>query len=165
MSSTDYAAAPDVVLNEIIRQAEARLQAQLTAAIAADQRAMTFAGLLLAAAAAMIGTGLGASPDAKLTVPVFVTGLGLFVSATLAIVAARPVDWDFVGNTPSAWIGSIADKQTLHDALSDMATFYAEMIDNNETAIADAAFWIRLSMGSALASLLIGLFAGAARVF
>ena len=44
MSSSDYTAASDEMLAEIIREAEVRLQAQLTAAVAADQRAMTFAG-------------------------------------------------------------------------------------------------------------------------
>jgi hypothetical protein len=165
MSSSDYAAAPAEVLGEIIREAEARLQAQLTAAVAADQRAMTFAGLLLAAAAAMIGAVLGASPNATITVPIFATALGLFASAIFAVAAARPVYWDFVGNTPTSWVRSIADGQSLQGALADMADFYAEMIEENENAIARAAFSIRVSMVGALISLLIGLIAAAARTF
>jgi hypothetical protein len=164
MSSSDYSAARDEVLAEIIREAEARLQAQLTAAVAADQRAMTFAGLMLAAAAAMIGAAIGASPNTPLTVPIFVTALGLFASAVVAVIAARPIGWDFVGNTPKSWISDVAKSQSLQAALADMANFYAEMIDDNEKAIAGAASWIRLSMLGALVSLLIGLVAAAARL-
>jgi CHASE3 domain sensor protein len=164
MSSSDYSAASVEVLGEIVRQAEARLQAQLTAAVAADQRAMTFAGLMLAAAAAMIGAVLGASPEATITAPIFVTALGLFASAIFAIIAARPVGWDFVGNSPRSWVSSVAEGQPLQAALADMADFYAEMIEENENAIARAAFWIRVSMLGALISLLIGLVAAAARM-
>jgi hypothetical protein len=164
MSSSDYTAATDKMLAEIVREAEARLQAQLTAAIAADQRAMTFAGLMVAAAAAMIGAALGVSREADVTLPTIVTGLFLFAAAVLAVVAARPVAWDFTGNTPSAWVKSIADGDSLHTALSDMASFYAEMIEANEIAIANAAYWIRLSMGSALASLVIGFAVAIGRV-
>lgn len=165
MSSSDYSAAPVEVLGEIIREAEARLQAQLTAAVAADQRAMTFAGLMLAAAAAMIGAVLGASPDATITVPIFATALGLFGSSILAAIGARPVQWDFVGNSPRSWVSSVANGQSLQAGLADMADFYADMIDDNETAIARAAFWIRLSMCGALIALLIGLVAAADRMF
>jgi len=164
MSSADYVAAPAKVLDEIIRQAEARLQAQLTAAIAADQRAMTFAGLMLAAAAAFIGASFGAAQNEALALPVYITGVGLIVSAVFAVIGARPVDWDFVGNTPRSWISSVASGQSLHDGLADMANFYAEMIEENETAITGAAFWIRLSMWCALASLVIGALAAAAHL-
>jgi hypothetical protein len=163
MSTTSYAAAPKGVLEEIIREAEARLEAQLTAAVAADQRAMTFAGLMLAAAGAMIGAALGASPDGPLTASVFVTALGLFISAVLAVLAARPVVWNFVGNTPASWLKGLNEDTSLKVSLAQMADFYAEMIEENETAFSGAAFWIRLSMGSALASLLLGLIFAAVR--
>ncbi|KQW27656.1 hypothetical protein ASE36_18920 [Rhizobium sp. Root274] len=46
------------VLQEILREAESRLSAQLTAAIAADTRAMTFLGFISAVAVATIGAAL-----------------------------------------------------------------------------------------------------------
>lgn len=156
MSSPDYSAASEKMLAEIIRQAEARLQAQLTAAIAADQRAMTFAGLMVAASAAIIGAALGLSRDADVALPTIATSFFLFAAAVLAVIAARPIDWDFTGNTPSSWVRSISNGQTLREALADTADFYAEMIAENDLAIAKAAFWIKLSMASALVALLMG---------
>jgi hypothetical protein len=157
MSSSDYADAPDDMLAEIIREAEARLAAQLTVAIVADQRAMTFAGLMLAAAAALTGTALGAGSAAALAVPVVLAGLGLFVAAALAVIAARPVDWDYVGNEPSAWIVDISPPARLKPSTAAMADHYDGMIKGNEVTIAASAFWIRLSMLSALASVAVAL--------
>jgi hypothetical protein len=164
MASSQYSAASEDFLAEIIRQAEDRLSAQLTAAVAADQRAMTFAGLAMAAAGALIGAALGAANNSSLAAPIFVTAAGLLISAFFAVLSARPVPWDYVGNSPSSRLNDIADGTTLHESLAQMAQFYDEMISENEIAISGAADWIRLSMGVALISLVIGLIAVAARL-
>jgi hypothetical protein len=164
MSSSIYATAPDDMLAEIIREAEARLAAQLTAAIAADQRAMTFAGLMLAAAAALTGAALSASPQAVLTLPIIVSALGLFLTSALAVASARPVAWDYVGNEPSCWLRDINPAAELKLSLAEMADHYDGMIKDNEAAIAARAFWLRLSMGSALVSILVGLALAIARL-
>jgi hypothetical protein len=56
MSSSSYKTGDEEVLVEIQEAAERRLDAQLTTALAADQRALVFAGFAAAAAAALGGT-------------------------------------------------------------------------------------------------------------
>ena len=53
--AADLRNADEKMLQEIIREAELFLGSQLTAGVAADQRAVTFASVLSAAAAVLIG--------------------------------------------------------------------------------------------------------------
>jgi len=166
MSRSDYLSASPELLAEIVREAEVRLQAQLTGAVAADQRAMTFTGLLLAAAGALIGAALAsAARGAELAGPIFVTAVGLVLAAILAVISARPVDWDYSGNTPGGWVKHIADGHDLNQGLAAMADHYADMIEANEKVIASNAAWIRASMGMALLSVSIGLVYAAIELF
>lgn len=94
-------------LRNLAAAADAQLQGQLTAAVAADQRAMVFAGFLAAAAAA-----LGSAAATVLTgntIDRFVGGLAIFAAGgmlaamVIAMIAARPVVWFFPGSYPADW--------------------------------------------------------------
>ena len=155
MATTPYVGADSEMLGQIIRQAEARLEAQLTAALGADQRAMTFAGLLMAAVGAMLGFSFSRATD-PLVAPIIAVSVGLIFAAALAAWSAQPTKWEYVGNVPSAWLSDIEDAVPVHMGMAQMADWYDGMIATNEEAIGHAAFRMRLSMVVALLSLLAG---------
>src|SRR3546814_4971368 len=94
---------PECVLFEVVREAELLIQAQLTCAIAADQRALTFAGFLITAATAAFGGGVAlAMTDHRIAITalaVLYAG-GLSYAAYLASESARPNLFCFPGNYP-----------------------------------------------------------------
>lgn len=115
MSKDRFVAADKAKLDEIIRQAESRLAAQLTLAVAADQRAMTLASILATGAAALIAWAITLSAADHKLVPVCVLIGGTIIAAACALWSASPVAWDSPGNTPESWVADIAEgKDDLH---------------------------------------------------
>ncbi|KQW27044.1 hypothetical protein ASE36_18930 [Rhizobium sp. Root274] len=64
---------------------------------------------------------------------------GFIVSAIFAFEAARPVDFEFVGNDPSSWKSDVASGKDLSHALAEQIAFYDEMIKANRKAMAASA--------------------------
>src|SRR5690349_14437029 len=94
-------------VKEIIREAEAYMSAQLTAGIAIDQKATTLAGSLATIVVAVIGIAIVAlsadKPSYILAWASVSCSIVFFVSLILAVTTARPINFEYVGNTPSAW--------------------------------------------------------------
>jgi hypothetical protein len=142
--SNPFESASAKTLDEILREAEQRLEDQLTAGTAADQRAVTFAGLMATAVAAIITitAGLkGADRIATLAV-----GTGLSVAALAALWSARPTSWAFRGTSPTEWIGDIEKSQALITSKAEMAAHYGGGIGRNARAMTQAAGWMRVSL-------------------
>ena len=78
---------------EAYRLSEKRLEVQLTSALAADARAMAFAGICLAAAAVLGGLAKDATSPILLLSGAFLLG----VAAFLAGYSARPIDFHMPG--------------------------------------------------------------------
>ena len=139
-------ASPDL-LNEIKLEAEARLDAQLSTAIASDQRAMTFLGFLLTLVAFLIGASLAAitaATPAPIIANIAAGGaVGLGVSGILAYLASRPIDFRFVGNDPESWTGDIEGEISLHDALAEQTAYYDKMLKINRKAMKQGAELLR----------------------
>ena len=132
-------AASKDTLGEIVREAESCLNAQLTAAIAADQRALSFAGLLAVAAVLTAGAGgsllIGEPVNALLGwVAISVTG-ALLIAMLCAIWSARPVTFQFPGNDPAGWIDDIGGGKSLHDSMAEMAAHYSGMLEGNRKSM------------------------------
>ncbi len=123
-------------LTEIIRQAEAYLNAQLQAGIAADQRAVTFASVVGAVAAVLLGGFLAAAySDAgpsNLGYVVFPGIIGLTVSMGLATWASRPTNWGYAGSNPKHWKEDVVNNVGRDAALAGQAKMYAECIAENK---------------------------------
>ena len=151
------------MLDEIIRQAEIRLDAQLTAAIAADQRAMTFAGLLFAGAAAVAAIAFGNTTLLKQDWP-WVLAIGFAIAGAMATASARPSAWEYVGNVPSAWLGDIGLGKRLHESRAETAEFYDEMLATNETVIRKSGRLMQYSMLVAILAIIGGLMLLAASI-
>lgn len=89
---------------------------------------------------------------------------GLLVSMGFASYSARPVDFSYCGNTPSAWVGDIAKGVSLKSALAEQIAHYDEHIPTNgkvlrgNTRCMNAALvgaWLSLFAGGIWAAVLV----------
>lgn len=155
--------ADEATIAEVLREAESYLSAQLTAGIAADQRALSFISLLAASTAA-IAAGGGAlliGDGASIAVQVvawtlFGTAAGLLVSMWYAIRSAMPAEFEFVGNTPYGWIADVRAKRPLKMSLAQQLAHYAGMIESNDLTLKSNARQMKKSVWWAWGSLVVG---------
>ena len=117
---------------EAYRRSEERLAVQQTMALAADQRALTFSGLLFAAAAILAGLTENASDASSL----FWTSGILVVSAAFAGWSARPVDFGSAGGRFSSLKKDIEDDVPHLNALQQIGEYNDEHISDNEVLMA-----------------------------
>lgn len=95
------------VLDEIVREAEMRLQAQFAAAAASDQRGMAWAGFMIASATAALAAAasLAIAGDHKILAITTLAFSALILAATfLAAKSVRPGKFCFPGNEPENWL-------------------------------------------------------------
>lgn len=148
--------ADSALLMEILREAESRLQAQLSSALAADLRAITFLGFLAAVTVATFGAGMAALDKSfPLSVIAIFTGSGFGLACFYAFEAARPVDFQFVGNDPSSWRRDIEASIGLQDALAEQVAYYDEMLKDNRKAMAESA--VQLERAASVARITMGI--------
>ena len=129
---------PIGVAREIARQGEVRLATLLTTAIAADLRAITFAGILGATATVIAGATLAhwtsSGPRLQLVLCGGVVALMLFIAMALAIWTGRAANFKYPGGNPDslrewAWDGEgWRDEIQLLDATGAR---YEESINRN----------------------------------
>jgi hypothetical protein len=136
----DWLKVEERLLDEIIRQAEARLGAQLTAAVGADQRAYNFAAAMTSVTLALGG---GAYVAFTSTTPILgfaacTAAVVCFLAAVMAYWAGRPHDHWFVGCMPSDWFKDIDTGKEYRDALGEVAKHYQEMLEANDKNMARA---------------------------
>ena len=156
------------VLAEVVREGELLLASQLQAGIAADQRALTFAGFATTAAGAVFGLVIANPVPAGVLSPLLVTGLGIALAAALmtavvmAILSALPRQFFFPGNEPANWAPEHwslppSARRTLKAARIEQAQVLQAMISANKAGAARQAKLIRravwLAFGAAIAAL------------
>jgi hypothetical protein len=144
--------AEPAMLQEILREAEAYLAAQMAAGTAADQRAYTFAGMMLAISAALVGASYSlAQANPWVSILAIVLASILTVSVGFAFHSARAVDFEFAGNQPSHWVDDVEAGISLLHALAEQCEHYDVMIRANTKTLRDNARWferaVRLSYG------------------
>jgi hypothetical protein len=147
-------------IKEIIREAESYLQSQLTAAMAADQRALAFSGLLGAAAVVVAGSGgallLANPPNLGLGWTCIGIAISFVVAMFFAIRSAQPANFEFFGNDPENWASDVQSGKALLDALSEQATHYSTMIQKNGDIMKKNASQMRFAIWIAWAGLAVG---------
>jgi len=128
-------------IREIVREAESFLEAQLKAALAADQRAMALAAMAAAVTAILIGgtvsliaAKVSIWPHILVIAPIFI---GLFIAMFSAVSAAKPVNFRYTGNNPKFWAPDVARKQSLVSSLAGQAALYAQGIEENKGVLED----------------------------
>lgn len=129
------ASADREILTEILREAESYLGAQLTASIAADQRAIAFSGLLAAASVVVAGAAgtlfLTAPPRSELGWICIGLTATFLISMFFANLSAMPARFWFVGNTPKQWEQDLKDHTPITNSLAQQIQHYEDMIAAN----------------------------------
>lgn len=166
---TPYKTADESLLREIIASAEVRLQSQLTASLAADQRALVLSGFLVPTIAALVGGAaalfLQKPSEDFLGLVALLSALGLFVSLSLTIYAARPVPWCFPGTQPSSWLGDIESRKSESVWLGELAEDADRKANENSDLMAANARCVRWALYIVAAVLLIAGIAMAVHFF
>lgn len=136
MASSPFLTSDQDMLLEIQAAAERRLDAQLTAALAADQRALIFAGLLGVAAAAFTSAAVTMLVDAQSNLffqaLAVCASLGMILAMGLAVFAARPTKWSYPGGLPESWTQDIAQNKNKLIRLQELIEDYNDRILFNE---------------------------------
>jgi hypothetical protein len=124
-----------LILDEIIRQGEARLQAQLQSALASDARAGVMASIQGAAAAALFVAATGKDFEPRLQLSAFVAAFVFTFGAFFAACALRPVAFGWVGSKPSDWLDDIGEGIGLLAAKAQTAVWIEKGLNHNGGAI------------------------------
>lgn len=152
-----FSAASEDQITQIITHAESVLQSQLTVALAGDQRALTFAGFIAAAAAALVGGAavlLIGKDNHFVGYLALSASLGLLISMAAAVYSSRPASFEWAGTEPATWYGDIEAGMSVPDSLRQLAAHYQEMIVSNRATLDDGSKWLRRAQWIALATLL-----------
>lgn len=148
-------------ITEIIRQAENFLDAQLQAGTAADQRAITFASIIGATAAVLLGGFLAAAygdaGSGTLGWIVFPVVSLLTISMAVAIWASRPTDWTYAGSNPRHWRGDVDKAHPYTVSLSQQAKLYAAGIIANRDTLNANSRTMRWALFLAVAAIAVGI--------
>lgn len=147
-------------LKELMRETEAYLDAQLSSAIAADQRAYTFAGTVTAASVLLVGAAYALAtapePNKWLAYLSMAVASCLFIAAWMAVMSARSVDFEFCGNQPSSWIADIEAGTPLLHALAEQCAHYDEMATANRNTMNTNSWLFNWAVNVALGGVGVG---------
>lgn len=132
MDKNPYKSADGELLDEVIRQAEARLNAQLTCALGSDQRAINFASVLATLSVGLFAAGVSiADKQVPLAIVAMIVSLIISGASGLIIWGSRPIRFHFIGNTPSSFISDINNNKSLNMVKSEVSLHYDDMINEN----------------------------------
>jgi len=158
------------MLKEILREAESYLGAQLTAALAGNQRAMTFSTGTAAATAVVGGAAgsllLASKPHLELGVVCILIAFGFLVVIWNAMRAAAPITFGYVGSMPSVWSEDIEENSSLTISMAQQCAHYNKKITENRerlersNAQLEHAMWLMLRImvaGGLAASVVVAL--------
>lgn len=166
--SNDFASfgeLPQPLMQIAIEEGEARLQAQLTVANAADQRAISWARLHIATITASLGaaiTLIGKSePDYFLAVFAVGFALCMIAAAWTALTTVKPSKFSLPGNDPECWLpeewNCTGDEpEKLRQARIEQARDITNSIHKNREAASRRAELMHRSYDYAMAGAIIG---------
>lgn len=158
----DWGSIDQSVIQEIIRQAELHLAAQLTAAIAADQRATAILSMTIAAATGGLGGGvalmMGDKPNYVLGPSAIALGTCLMVAAWFFLESLKPVAFEFSGNWPHSWYADKNMSANFKLSLGETAENYDVMLKTNDDAIKRNAKLATNGAGALFAAPLVAFF-------
>ena len=133
------------VLDEIIRQAELRMQVQIQLALAADARAGVLATVQGTGSAALVVVAAQSTTPIAIF-PTLAAATVLAAGAVLAAVAARPVDIGAPGTRPRDWLGDVQSGVPLARARADTAWLLDKYLIENEKIMASNNRWATRSI-------------------
>lgn len=151
----------DSILAEVIREGEARLLAQFTAASAADQRGAAWSGFVITLTLASVSATATLGLDGKNLALAVITGLlsGLLaIAALVAVRTIRPLPFHLPGNCPENWLPKEWESGRPYDmkqARIEQARCLNNQIDDNAVWAEGVAKDMALSMGLTATSVLL----------
>lgn len=152
--------ADDATLDLIKRDADAFLAAQLTVALAGNQRAMTFFGFLATASAVIGGASVTVLASQSDATPFAWVGLiivaGFLASMFMANRAAMPDAFSYVGNTPDNWLDDIIEGKVLARSKAELLADTARCIARNGDVLDKCAKYVARAVWTAWGSLILG---------
>ncbi|CAO4134757.1 hypothetical protein [Methylorubrum extorquens] len=152
--------ADDATLDLIKRDADAFLAAQLTVALAGNQRAMTFFGFLATASGVIGGASIAAlatdAPSAPFAWSGLVTVAGFLLSMFMANSAAMPDSFSYVGNDPEGWAEDVMEKKPLSVSKAEALADSSRCIGRNQAVLHHSARMTKLAVWTAWGSLVAG---------
>ena len=154
-------AADEAVVDEIIREAEIFIGEQFKAALAADSRALTLASVLGAAATLATGNLISISGSQPHIWPyafgVVIIILALVLALINAVSAAKPISFEYNGNSPDQWLSDIVERKSLAEARAGQAFAYAVGIRTNKISLETNQRRITRAMTIALVGVIVGI--------
>lgn len=152
-----YKSDDPALLREIVGSAETRLQAQLTVALAADQRALVLGSFLSAAIVALVSgsVALWISEERQtfLSLIALFCAVGFLIALFLTTYVARPVEWNYPGTRPESWMNDIAESKSEALRLSELCADLQRKTAENAAIMRKNGKAIRWALRIAAASL------------
>jgi hypothetical protein len=146
------------LIDEIVREGEARLKMQVQMALAADARSGAMAAWQAGGAVALI-----VAATQNLSSGAFAAAIGaaacLMIAAACAAAAAMPVAFGMVGTLPSGWLDSVRDNEPIAEGKAGYAVWLDKYLKLNDSQMAGNNDWLRRSL---LAVVLAPIVAGSA---
>ncbi len=132
----------------VLRQGEIKVQAQLQIALAADQRASTFAGIYTAISIAAFGASAAVFQAGA--VGLIAGGLAVavvsLIAAYLCLGVAQPTRFHIAGNRPDNWWSDGVRDRALDECLERESQNYDRHIEHNRVILARNASRIRRAL-------------------
>lgn len=157
--------ADDATLDLIKRDADAFLAAQLTVALAGNQRAMTFFGFLATASAVIASASVTAlatsTPAASFAWAGLLVVAGFLIAMFLAIRAAMPDSFSYVGNDPESWVDDVAEGKSLAVSKAEALADSSRCISRNQAVLLRSAKLTTAAIWTAWSSLFCGMISAA----
>lgn len=145
----------------VLRQGEVFLQTQLQMALAADQRAVTMAAILIAASMASFGFAAeqmgGEFPHLRFAFSLALQGVALFGAGALCVMAAWPMTFAVAGADPRNWWSDDVTDQSYEECLWRESINYSQRIARNNAAMKRNNKLLRAGLVEAIAAPLVGL--------
>lgn len=141
----------NTLTEDAYRLARERLEWQFTSAVAADQRAIGAAGMLVAAAAVLAALADSAAAPAAL----LAGSAGLAAAAFLAWYSARPSDFYVPGGKFSDLAEDIAAGRDRAEVLAELGAFHDKHSDANDKAMRRCGRQMRWAFRIALGSIAV----------
>ena len=137
MENNPYLGADREILNEVMREAESYLAAQLQSGIAADARAIQFVSVMAAASALIAGAGFTLISEQNFVLggPALLVSFGFMIAMGLASFSARPTDFFYCGNAPSQWKEDIRKNFSISQSIASQIVNYDDQIMFNRNIL------------------------------
>ncbi|HEX6964003.1 MAG TPA: hypothetical protein VF175_19200 [Lacipirellula sp.] len=149
------------LVERVLQQGEIRLSAQLQIALAADQRAVTAAAILVAVASVTLGFAgdeiTKAATDIPFAVSTALAGLMLLISAAVCVTAAMPTKFALAGAVPENWWSDGVTERAYEECLWRESCNYTRRIVDNRETLRQNADRLRLGMYLACSAPVTGL--------